>query len=134
MALMETIRRRLAAEVGTVYKEHGGRLRVALVFPNTYHIGMSNLGFQTIYHLLNRRPDVVCERAFLPDREDLVSISGTRRALVSYETQTPLGEFDVIGFSLPFELDYVNVPLILRLARLPAFAAERGDQHPLLPG
>jgi radical SAM superfamily enzyme YgiQ (UPF0313 family) len=134
MSLSRTINRRLEAELGAAPKEHGGRLRVALAFPNTYYVGMSNLGFQAVYHLLNRRPDVVCERAFLPDPEDLASLARTRRPLVSYESQTPLAAFDLVGFSLPFELDYVNAVTMLRLARLSPLRAERAEADPLLLG
>src|SRR4051794_30344196 len=63
----EMARKRLAQETGTVRKDWGGRIPVALVFPNTYYVGMSSLGFQTIYRLFNDEADVVCERAFLPD-------------------------------------------------------------------
>jgi hypothetical protein len=60
----------LSKEKGAIYKDPGGKISVCIVYPNTYHIGMSNLGFQGVYTILNRRPDTVCERAFLPDEED----------------------------------------------------------------
>ena len=130
--LLPTIRRRTASEIGAVRKDHGGRLRVCLVYPNTYSVGMSSLGFQTVYHLLNSDPGVVCERAFVPDKDDLADLVRTQSALVSYESEIPINQFDVIAFSLSFELDYVKVPRILRLARLPVMAAERGEEHPLI--
>jgi radical SAM superfamily enzyme YgiQ (UPF0313 family) len=130
--LAETIRRRVSGEVGAVHKEHGGRLRVCLVYPNTYFLGMSSLGFQAIYHLLNSDPGVVSERAFVPDKEDLADLDRTGTTLVSYESQTPLYEFDVLAFSVSYELDYVNVARVLKLAKVPVMAAERGAHHPLV--
>jgi radical SAM superfamily enzyme YgiQ (UPF0313 family) len=122
----------LAKEVGYVKKPHGGRLRVALAFPNTYWVGMSNLGFQTIYRLFNAEDDIVCERFFLPPKQELAELSAARTPLVTLESQTPVGEFDVIAFSVSFEWDYVNVLTLLRLAGVPAYAAERSPRHPLV--
>src|SRR5687768_7122031 len=122
----------LSREVGYVQKPHAGRLRVALAFPNTYFVGMSNLGFQTIYRLFNDQPDIVCERVFLPPKQELKAQleSGTR--LVSIESQTPISEFDILAFSVSFEWDYTNVLTILRLAGLPVRAEERTAKHPLV--
>ena len=130
--LLTTIRRRLSAEIGVVRKDHGGRLRVCLVYPNTYFVGMSSLGFQAVYHLLNSDPGVVCERAFLPDKADLDELARTGSPLISYESETPLNQFDVIAFSVSYELDYVNTARVLRLAKLPAMGEERGEHHPLV--
>jgi radical SAM superfamily enzyme YgiQ (UPF0313 family) len=130
--LLATIRRRIASELGVVRKDHGGRLRVCLVYPNTYFLAMSSLGFQAVYHLLNSDPGVVCERAFLPDKADLDELARTGSPLISYESETALNQFDVIAFSVSYELDYINIPRILRLAKLPVMAAERGDEHPLI--
>ena len=115
--LKETIARRLTHELGTVRKDPGGKLRVCLVYPNTYRVGMSSLGFQTVYHLLNSDPAVVCERCFVPDKEDLEELARAGGELLSYESQSPVQTFDVIAFSISYELDYVNVPRILRLAQ-----------------
>ncbi len=122
----------LSREVGYVRKPHGGRLRVALAFPNTYHVGMSNLGLQTVYRLFNAHADVVCERVFLPPRRELPGRSAARQALVSLESGTPVSEFDVFAFSVSFEWDYTNIVAMLRLAGLPIYAAERGANHPLV--
>src|SRR3954462_9733645 len=89
----------LAKEVGYVRKPHGGRLRIALAFPNTYWVGMSNLGFQTVYRLLNPEDAIVCERFFLPPKQELAELVATRAPLVTLESQTPVGEFDIIAFS-----------------------------------
>ena len=109
----------LAKETGYIRKPHGHRLRVALVFPNTYWVGMSNLGFQTVYRLLNAQDDIVCERCFLPPKQELAEMVASRVSPVSIESQTALGEFDVIAFSVSFEWDYVNILTLLRLAGLP---------------
>lgn len=128
----EKARKRLAEETGTVTKDWGGRLRIALVFPNTYHVGMSNLGFQTIYWHLNQRPDIVCERAFLPDPEDLPEHQRLRVPVLSLESQRPLAEFDCVAFSTTYENDYLNMLHILALSRIPVRAAERGPTDPLV--
>ena len=120
-------RQRLAKERGAVLKDWGGRLPIAIVYPNSYFLGMSNLGMQTVYNLLNDDPDVVCERAFYdppagPGAADVVSI----------ESQRPLNDFAVIAFTLSYELDYYNVVQILRSAHIPLFAEERDGDHPLV--
>src|SRR6478672_5770944 len=122
----------LSKAVGYVKKPHGNRLRVALAFPNTYWVGMSNLGFQTVYRLFNREDDIVCERFFLPPKQELAELSAAKAPLLTLESQTPVGDFDVIAFSVSFEWDYVNVLTLLRLAGVPAHAAERSTRHPLV--
>jgi len=107
-------------------------MRFALVYPGTYYLGMSGLGVQIIYSILNQREDTSCERAFVPDREELRKLSQSRTPLFSFETQTPLNQFDLIGFSVSFESDYVNIPLVLEMANIPALAAERTERHPLI--
>ena len=113
-------------------KPHTNRLRVALIFPNTYFVGMSNLGFQTMYRLFNEQPDIVCERAFLPAKQELASLRDAGTRLVTLESQTPLSDFDVIAFSVSFEWDYTNVLTMLRMAGLPVRAADRDYTHPLV--
>src|SRR5260221_1001060 len=121
----------LSKEVGYVKKPHGGRLRVALAFPNTYWVGMSNLGFQTVYRLFNDEDDIVCERFFLPPKTELAELSAARTPLLTLESQTPVGDFDVVAFSVSFEWDYVNVLTLLRLAGIPARAEQRTARQPL---
>src|SRR3954471_10287401 len=128
----ERVRDVLAREVGYVQKSHVGRLRVALVFPNTYYVGMSSLGFQTVYRLFNDLEEVVCERAFLPAKQELREQLETRTPLLTLESQTPISEFDVIAFSVSFEWDYTNVVSILRLAGIPTRAEERTSRNPLV--
>src|SRR5213593_2977898 len=128
----ERARQTLAKEVGYIKKPHGDRLRVALAFLNTYWVGMSNLGFQTVYRLFNNEDDIVCERFFLPPKTELAEMSAARAPLLTLESQTPVGDFDVVAFSVSFEWDYVNVLTLLRLAGIPSYAAERSARHPLI--
>src|SRR4029453_18583146 len=122
----------LAKEVGYTRKPHGDRLRVALAFPNTYWVGMSNLGFQTVYRLFNAQEDVVCERVFLPPKQELAELLASKTPLVTLESQTPVNEFDVFAFSVSFEWDYVNILTLLRLAGMPRYAVERRQRGPLI--
>ena len=122
----------LSKEVGYVRKPTGDRLRVALAFPNWYWVGMSNLGFQTAYRLFNAQDDIVCERVFLPPKQELAECLATKAPLLTIESQTPVADFDVLAFSVSFEWDYVNVLTILRLAGIPRYASERTMHHPLI--
>ena len=122
----------LAAEQGTVYRDWGGRISIALVYPNTYAVGMSNLGFQTIYRHLNALPGVVCERVFMPEAADLEEMRRTSTPPLSLESQRPLTDFQLIGFSVTYEGDYVNVLRLLELARIPLRAVDRRPHDPLV--
>lgn len=122
----------LSREVGYVRKPHGGRLRVALAFPNTYFVGMSSLGYQTVYRLFNELDDVACERVFLPPKQELQSQLASGTPLLTLESQTPVSEFDVIAFSVAFEWDYTNVLSLLRLAKIPLRAEARTARDPLV--
>ena len=130
--LRERAREILAKEVGYVSKPHGGRLRVALAFPNTYFVGMSNLGFQTVYKLFNAEDDIVCERVFLPPKTELAAQLASGAPLLAIESQTPVSEFDVFAFSVSFEWDYTNIVTLLRLARMKPRAVERTARDPLV--
>jgi radical SAM superfamily enzyme YgiQ (UPF0313 family) len=122
----------LSREVGYVRKPHGGRLRVALAFPNTYFVGMSNLGFQTVYRLFNELEDVVCERVCLPAKQELQAALTSGEPLRTIESGTPVRDFDVLAFSVSFEWDYTNVLSMLRLAGIPVRAASRTKHDPLV--
>src|SRR6476620_3819276 len=122
----------LSKEVGYVRKPHGSRLRIALCFPNSYWVGMSNLGLQTVYRLFNADDDVVCERFFLPPKQELAELLHSKAPLLTLESQTPVADFDVVAFSVSFEWDYVNVLTLLGLAGIPRYAAERTFRHPLV--
>src|SRR5262245_25069046 len=128
----ERARELLSKEVGYVRKPHGGRLRVALAFPNTYFVGMSNLGLQTVYRLFNAEDDIVCERVFLPPKTELAAQLAAGAPLVTIESQTPVRDFDVFAFSVSFEWDYTNVLTMLRLAGIPLRAEARTHHDPLI--
>ena len=113
-------------------KDWGGRVAFALVYPNGYAVGMSNLGFQTIYRHLNALPDVVCERVFLPDPEDVAELRRTGGVPFSLESQRPLTDFHMLGFSVTYEGDYINVLRLLTLAGIPLRAAGRRPRDPLV--
>jgi radical SAM superfamily enzyme YgiQ (UPF0313 family) len=115
------------AEIGTIRKSGPHRLRVVLVYPNRYSVGMSNLGFQVVYGLLNRFDGVACERAFLPDGK-----TPAESRMASVESGRPLTEFDIIAFSVSFENDYPNILEVLATAGLPLQSRERRDTHPLV--
>ncbi len=111
----------LRTELGTIRKQFGIGCAVALVYPHTYAVGMSNLGVHFIYERLNRRSDCVCERVFW-----------NFDPLVSVESQRPLTDFNLIAFSVPFELDYLHLLQVLQRARIPLFASERTGRHPII--
>jgi len=115
------------SEIGTIRKGCRECIRIALVYPNKYHVGMSNLGFQTVYHLLNNIENVVCERAFLPDTTDL---PGAR--ITTIESGKQISDFDIISFSISFENDYPNLLTILKKANIPLHSSDRGTPHPLV--
>lgn len=127
--LKEKAREIISNETGTIFKE--GTLRVALAYPNTYQIGTSNLGLQLIYRILNSITNISAERVYLPDRED-VKFYEAGEELFSIETQRPIGEFDVVAFSVPFEGDYINVLKILELSKIPLRSADRREGFPLV--
>jgi radical SAM family uncharacterized protein len=122
----------LAEEQGTVIKDWGGKISVALVYPNTYAVGMSNLGFQTIYRHLNAMPDVVCERVFMPEPADLDEMRRAQVPPFSLESLRPLTAFHLVGFSVTYEGDYVNVLRLLGMAGIPLRATERRPHDPLV--
>ena len=127
-----TARRRLAAETGAVTKDWGGRLPLALVYPNSYYLGMSNLGLQAIYALLNARSDVVCERAFYdPPPADQ---RGDDRSLgpVTIESQRPLTDFPVVAYTLTYEIDYYHVVRSLQAAGIAPLSANRDEGAPIV--
>jgi radical SAM family uncharacterized protein len=130
--LLQHVKRLLEDERGTIYKPHGDLLKFALAFPNTYRLGMSNLGYQLVYRLLNERQDTVCERVFLPDPAEEEEHRRSHMPLFSWESQRPIGEFDVIGFSVSFEMDYLNVLKMLELAGLPLLSEDRDESYPLV--
>jgi radical SAM superfamily enzyme YgiQ (UPF0313 family) len=123
----------LEAEEGWTRKLWGDSLKICLAYPNRYHTGMSNLGFQTIYRLINNHPDCLCERVFYPDDEELKE-SAEALSLVSMESQRPIAEFDIVAFSLSFENDYPHILEMLDMGKIPLETKDRQDNHPLIVG
>ncbi|MBI2836462.1 MAG: radical SAM protein [Chloroflexi bacterium] len=120
-AIGET-RRKLSQETGAIVKDWGGRLPFALVYPNSYYLGMSNLGVHALYSLLNSQGRIVCERVFWENEGTAISL----------ESQRPLPHFAVIAFSVSYELDYFSIALILKSSGIPVYAADRDESHPLV--
>lgn len=119
----------LAEERGTVLKDWGGKLCIALAFPNRYPIGMSNLGFQSVYEALNRSKNVVCERVFYPEPEDLPVLKQQSGRLLSVESQRPLQDFHLLIFSIPFENDFSNAVEMVQLGGIPPLSEQRRSAH-----
>jgi radical SAM superfamily enzyme YgiQ (UPF0313 family) len=111
-------------EHGAVRKQWRGRRRVALAYPNAYRVGMANLGFQTVYRLLNELPGLLCERVFYDPK-----LGATP---VAVESGRPLDHFEIVAFSVSFENDYLNLLDLLQKAGLPLRAAQREAPHPLV--
>jgi radical SAM family uncharacterized protein len=107
-------------------------VKFALAYPDTYEIGMSNLAIPILYEILNAQPDVLAERVYAPWTDMETELRQHKIPLFSLESQRPLREFDIIGFSLGYELGYTNVLNMLDLAGLPVLASERDDSHPLI--
>ena len=109
-------------------------LKFALCYPDTYEIGMSNIGLSILYHLLNNQPDIACERVYSPwiDMEQKLREKGL--PLTSLESGHPIRDFDILGISLPYELTYTNILTILDLAGIPLLSKDRDESHPLILG
>ena len=117
----------ISRESGTVIKDWGGRLPVALIYPNTYYLAMSNLGIHAIYRLLNDYDDVVGERVFWEKTN-----AANKLPPLSLESRRPLADFAALAFSISYELDYFNVMAVIRSSGIPLYAADRDERHPQL--
>ncbi|MDI6601905.1 MAG: TIGR03960 family B12-binding radical SAM protein [Thermoanaerobacteraceae bacterium] len=125
--------RYIGNELNSVHKDFNeGMVRFAFAFPDIYEIGMSHLGIKILYHLLNEREDIICERVFAPwvDLEKIMKEEGI--PLFSLESMTPVKDFDFVGFTLQYEMSYTNILNMLFLAGIPLDAAERSDRDPLV--
>src|SRR4051794_15982354 len=122
------MRARLDEEIGTIRRE--APRRVALVYPSPYHVAMSSLGYQSMYGIFNGIDGWAAERAFLPD--DVEAWKRARLPMVTYEGETPIGDCNVIAFSVAYELEVTGLFDCLTMAGIPLHAAERGPQHPLI--
>lgn len=129
--IIDSYRSKLASEDGFISPSHGG-LRIALCYPNTYAIGMANLGLHTMYELFNSIPGVSCERVFLPDALEATEYGRTRTPLLSLESQSRVRDFDVVAFSISFETDYLNMARMLQMAGIPSWSKDRTHFDPLV--
>ena len=133
-------RKDLIDRLQELYKDEDSRVtinphaeqKVAIVYPNTYFVGMSNLGLHIIYEEINLRYDSVCERIFLPEKKELEAYDKTKTSLMSVETQRPMHQFDVVAFDVTFEMDYFNIPLMLRHGRVPIMGKDRTEFDPIV--
>ena len=133
LPLVEQPSRYLGSEVNAIHKDHKKvKLRMALAFPDTYEIGTSHFGLQILYHILNLHEDIVAERVFAPGLDMAARLKSAGISIASLEAQRPLKEFDIIGFSLLYELNYTNILFILDLAGIPFWARERDLDCPLI--
>ena len=133
-------RKDLIDRLQELYKDEDSRVtinphaeqKVAIVYPNTYFVGMSNLGLHIIYEEINLHPSSVCERIFLPEKKELDVYDKTKTPLMSVETQRPMHQFDVVAFDVTFEMDYFHIPLMLRHGRVPVMSEVRTDFDPIV--
>lgn len=125
--------RYVGGEFNSVYKNiNDVDVRFAFCFPDIYDIGMSHLGMKIIYHMLNERSDTYCERCFMPWTDMHKLMKEEKIPLHSLETKTPLLEFDIVGFTLQYEMSYSNVLAMLDLSGIPLFSKDRDENHPLI--
>ena len=129
--LQKEIKEILATEIGTQIFAPGRRTPVAFLYPNTYHLGMSNLGLHILYQILNR-DGWACERVFLPDEKKREEYAKTKTALFSMETQRPLADFPYICATLSFEMDYLNFLIQLQMGHIKLLSEERGEKDPFV--
>jgi radical SAM family uncharacterized protein len=136
LPLTEQPSRYLGSEINRIRKApESVRLRIALAFPDMYEIGTSHFGIQILYDILNSRPDIAAERVFAPGTDMEQRLRSADLPLVSQESHTPLHQFDIIGFSLLYELNFTNILTMLNLAGIPFFASARTDtRFPLIIG
>ncbi|MBE6105207.1 radical SAM protein [Anaerovibrio lipolyticus] len=130
--LKEQLKNMLAEESGYYIYHAGGRTRVALLYPNSYFVGMSNLGLHIVYRLLNQRDDTACERGFLPEKRQQDEYIKHKVQLMTMETQSAVSSFDIVAFIMSFEMDYFNILRMLELGKIKLLATERGEIDPLI--
>ncbi|MBU4288918.1 MAG: TIGR03960 family B12-binding radical SAM protein [Proteobacteria bacterium] len=133
LSLVERPSRYLGTEINCIKKDEDRiKLRIALVFPDLYEIGTSHLGLHILYHILNSHEEIAAERVFVPGTDMEAYLRSSDIPLMSLESRKPLNEFDIIGFSLLYELNYTNILNILDLAKIPFFSSQRDSSHPLI--
>lgn len=130
--LKNKIQEILAKETGAQCFAPGARRAFAFLYPNSYKVGMSNLGMHILYQIINGRGDTACERFFLPDAKTMAEYKRTKTPLMSMETQRQLADFEIIGVMMSFEMDYANLLLMLQMGNIKLRAAERSEKEPLV--
>lgn len=130
--LYETVKKRVSLEERSIELKSNAKLSFALAFPNKYNLGMASLGFQIVYQLINNNQNAYCERTFLPDEIEIPLYQKSKTPLFTYESLKPVNSFDVLGISLYFEMDYINVLRLLSLANIPLRSSNRNDNHPIV--
>jgi radical SAM family uncharacterized protein/radical SAM-linked protein len=135
LPLVEKPSRYLGGEINQIKKDPAKvKMKFALAFPDLYEIGTSHFGMQILYHILNAHPDIAAERVFAPAADMEALLRGAGLSLFSLESRRPLRQFDVIGFSLLYELNFTNILTILDLAGIPFYSAQRDRSFPLIIG
>jgi len=124
--------RYIGNELNSIHREQDGRVRVALAFPDLYEIGMSHLGIQILYHIINKLDHAIAERVFTPDVDAEKILRDKQIPLFSLESFTPLREFDILGFTFPYELCSTNILNMLDLAGIPLRSPDREPDDPLI--
>jgi len=133
LPFVEKPSRYLGSEINTVKKDlKRVKLRFALAFPDLYEIGTSHFGMQILYHILNEDPDIAAERVYAPGVDMETMLRNAGKPLFSLESRAPLNGFDIIGFSLLYELNYTNVLTMLDLGQIPFLASERDHSYPFI--
>ena len=133
LSLVEKPSRYLGGEINQIKKDPAKvQLKFALAFPDLYEIGTSHFGMQILYHILNAHPDIAAERVFAPAADMDAHLRAAGLPLFSLESRLPLTQFDIIGFSLLYELNYTNILTILDLAGIPFYAAQRDRSFPMI--
>ena len=133
LAWVEQPSRYLGSEVNRIRKDPGSvKLKFLLAFPDLYEIGSSHFGIQILYHLINRAPDMLAERVFAPARDMESKLRENNMPLSSLESSIPMRHFDIIGFSLLYEMNYTNVLGMLSLGGIPFLSSQRREEHPLI--
>ncbi|MBN2788602.1 MAG: TIGR03960 family B12-binding radical SAM protein [Candidatus Delongbacteria bacterium] len=122
------------SEENVIVKDHTNKFKILLIYPDLYEIGMAYKGFHILYNILNKRNDIVCERTFIPAREAGNMMREKNIPLYSLETRTPVDEFDMIGFTLPYELCFTNILEALDLSGISFLSSDRDSSSPLIIG
>ena len=133
LARVQKPARYTGGEKGAIYKDRESvKLRFAMCFPDTYEVAMSCQAVQILYAALNAEPEIWCERCFEPWFDMIAQLEENGQKLFALESRDPLSDFDVVGFTLQYEMSYPGAVKMLRLGGIPVFAADRGEEDPIV--